>query len=259
MNSFQQSKQSRRTLLLLTIIIFIVAASDFFSGGFVRASIRDAVGIVNGGVFQMVSAVSASRPLSSRKALVEENKKLESELRTILSYKIQNEIIKAENNALRALVNLHEDSNSGKTVRIASSLKSSPFSTFIISAGSDAGIATGDYAVIEGGLVIGIVSEVGARTSLVQLLTAPSEKTDVIINGAIVEMTGRGTGNALSEIPREIGVSEGDLVFLKGGKFIAGVVGRVESTPANALKRVNINIPTNIQSKEFVIIFPGIL
>jgi len=259
MNSFQQNKRSRRTLLLLTLIVFIIAGVDYASAGFVRTSIRDAVSMVQGGVFKMVSAVSAAKPLSSRQSLLDENARLKEEMRTLSSYATQNEILKAENNALRSLVRLQEDTSLGISARIVSSLRSSPFSTLVIGIGEGAGISIGDYAVIQGGFAIGTVSEVGERSSLVTLFTAPEQTVAVQIGEAPVEMKGRGAGNAVAELPREIVISEGDAVLLQGSRFAAGVVGRIESTPANASKRVFVVVPVSIQSERFVTVFPGAL
>lgn len=259
MNSFQQSKRSRRTLLVLTIIVFFIAGSDYLSGGFVRSSVRDAIGVVNGGALKMVSAVSSAKPFSSRQALTDENARLRAEIRTLSSYKIQNEILEAENNALRALVQLQEEVEALATARIVSSLKSSPFSTLVLGVGADSGVNEGDHAVLQGGVAIGNITEVGNKTSLVTLFTAPSKTTEVLIHDTLVEMHGRGGGNAVIELPREMGVSEGDFVFIRGGRFIAGVVGRIELTPADAFQHVYVSVPSDIQSQQFVTIFPGAL
>jgi len=112
---------------------------------------------------------------------------------------------------------------------------------------------------MEGGVVVGLVAEVGEYSSLINLLTAPAQKSEVLINGELVEMTGRGGGNALVQLPREIIVSENDLVLLRGSGFSAGVIGNIKSTPASASQDVYISVPFNIQAQEFVTVFENLL
>jgi cell shape-determining protein MreC len=255
MNSFQQNRRSRRTLVLVTVIVFMLVASDFASGGFIRKSVRDVVGILNGVVMKIALTVSDSKPLASRKTLLDENKKLRAEIDRLSSFKIQNELLRAENEALGNLLGVGENRSGGITARILSTLTSSPFSTIVVESGEESGVSVGDYVVIEGGIAIGFISEVGKRTSLVTLFTAPSEKTGILLGNASVEMVGRGGGNAVAELPRDIEISEDGLVPLKGSKFAVGIVGRIESSPADAFQKVFINVPTSIESQEFAQIF----
>jgi len=255
MNSFQQNRRSRRKLVLVTVIVFLLVFSDFISDGLVRKSVRDTIGIFNGIIMKVASTVSDSKPLASRKTLLDENKKLQEEIKELSSFKIRNELLRAENESLGKLLGLESGRNGGKTVRILSTLNSSPFSTLVAGVGEGEGISVGDHVVIEDSIAIGFVSEVGKKTSLVTLFTAPSQKTQVILGGISVEMNGRGGGNAVVELPRDVEISEGDLVPLSGSEFVVGVVGRVESSPADAFQNIYIYVPSSISSQSFVRIF----
>jgi cell shape-determining protein MreC len=255
MNSFQQNRKSKRTLILVTVIVFLLVVSDFASAGYVRKSVRDMIGIFNGLVIKVVSTVSDSKPLASRKSLLDENSDLRVEIEKLSSFKIQNELLRAENETLRKLLNVVEGRTDGITARTLSTLESSPFSTIVVDTGEIAGVSVGDYVVIEGGTAIGYISEVGRRTSLVTLFTAPSEKTSILLGESNVQMEGRGGGNAIAKLPREIKISEGDLVPLSGSNFAVGVVGKIESSPADAFQNIYISIPYNLGSVKFVRIF----
>jgi cell shape-determining protein MreC len=255
MNSFQQNRKSRKTLILITLAILLIGSSDYISGGYIRASVRDTTGLFVGIVKKVVSTVTESKPLASRKAILDENKKLKNTIDQISSFKIQNEILKLENESLRNLLNIEDGRNQGKTARILSNLESSPFSTLIIDVAEKDGISVQDIAVIENGIAIGFISEIGKKTSLITLYTAPLQKTEISIGGAIVHMSGRGGGNAFAEIPRDIDISEGELAILRGSKFAVGTIGKIESYPADAFKKIYINVPSSINSQKFVKIF----
>ena len=116
-------------------------------------------------------------------------------------------------------------------------------------------VSPGALVLTLGGFVVGKVTDVSDSTSLVSAILAPDVVTDARIGTSLVAVTGRGGGNARASVPRGVSVREGDPVTAPafGGRAI-GIVGRVESDPANADQTVYIQLPINVSTLKYIYI-----
>ncbi len=241
----------------------LVLAIDVLSGGYVRKHVRAGASVVSLWGNGFGSTVLNSGIFSSRRMLVDQNRSLSEKLAQLEEGAQSSEALKRENEELRALMNIAHGTTStgvvsGITAPIVSSVRSSPYGTFLIGAGSVDGIATGSYVITAGGVVVGLVGDIGARTSIVTEIFAPWLSEEGVINGAVVVVKGSGGGNAYAKVPRGLLVRVGDPVISpRFGSRTIGFVGKVSSSAASPVQDVYIRIPVNFSSQRYVYIIPA--
>lgn len=193
---------------------------------------------------------------STRRALLRENASLRTELLQLKLRAAGFEVLRSENEHLREIARLAEDEQ-GITAPIVSSLRSSPYGTFLIGAGSLNGVRAGNIVIIGdppfGGFVIGRVDSADTHTSLVTELFAPDQAIEGVARGISISFEGRGGGQARGEAPRDAEIAEGDAVIspIVGNRAI-GVVGEVEKDTGGAVQRVYVSVPVNLYDVRFV-------
>lgn len=246
----------RRRLIGATLLLLLLLAIDALSGGAVRGVARTLYAAAWRPISAVSEAVARSGAFASRRALSAENEALRREVERLRVRDASGAIIREENEALRALLPLAER-RGGIAAPIASSLRSSPYGTFIIGAGSEAGIAANDVVLAGDGadafFIVGIVSEVQRNTSLVRQLFAPGAESNALLGGAEIVVEGRGGGNARAQVPRAVPVQVGDPVISPElGGYAIGIVGSAVSEPAGAYSDVNIGLPVSLSALTFV-------
>ena len=131
------------------------------------------------------------------------------------------------------------------------------YDTLLVDAGSAHGVAVGDL-VLSSGAAIGLVYSVEKETSLVELFSSADTEIPVLIhaqNGTTTAATakGRGGGNFIVKLPRDLAVSLGDFVTTPGiDGHIIGVVGAVKADVADAFETVLIRVPQGMMHLSLV-------
>ena len=261
MNSYRQNNEGRRRLFLATIFVFVIFGIDALFGGKVRSLVRaGGMYVYRAGAGTLVR-IADSGFFSARRTLSEDNRSLRERVAELEVRAAAVQVLKDENGSLRAIVHLAE-AEKGITAPVVSSVRSSPYGTFSIGAGTEDGVVEGSLVMTGdssgGGFVVGRVSDVGKHTALVLELFAPNTSIPVVIRGASTSAEGRGGGNARAEIPRGLPVAVGDPVTsrLFGGRAV-GIVGSVLSVPSSATSEVYIGLPVNLAALQFVFIIPA--
>jgi len=249
-------RSGRRKLMYATLLVLVLFILDSVSGGSVRALLQRSVSRVWTASAQMRSAVFDTGYFSSHRSLATENASLRSQLDRSAEDAAAYEVARQENELLRALMHLAQQEK-GITAPVVSSVRSSPYGTFLVGAGESDGIAVGSLVVTEGGFVVGKVSEVGQRTTLVTEVFAGGAEVDASVNGAVAPAEGRGGGNARVMMPRGIEIQEGDVVTAPqlGGRPI-GLVGHIDSDTSSAEQTVLVSLPVNLASLRYIYIVP---
>jgi cell shape-determining protein MreC len=212
---------------------------------------RNSMGVFTEGTFSL---------FSSKKTLIEENKKLRSDLATHAALSIEYDILKNENEELRGLLGRIEGQEDLVIASILVRPRKSPYDTLIIDIGKDNNISTGSRVVLSEDILLGEISEVFDHSSKVVLYSNPGVITQVSIGEGNItaEAKGIGGGNYEIELPRDVPIEEGASVRvlgIKGG--ILGIIERVESTPQDPSKKILFKIPVNIQEIEWVTVIRG--
>lgn len=247
-------RHARKRLLIATLIVAVLFLFDAISGGTLRGVARS----LSVGVWRATdgieSAIFGSGFFMSRRALTAENDSLKKRIADLEAELAGHRLMKDENAELRSLVRLAESAN-GITAPIVSSVRSSPYGTFMIGAGTAEGISAGSIVMAGGGrgFVIGEVTEAGKYSSLVREIFAPGASVEGTLAGAALVFEGQGGGNARSEAPRALSLSAGDSVTSAefGGRLI-GIVGAVSSDSSSAVRSVYVRTPVGLSELQFV-------
>lgn len=242
-----------RPLMVATLLVALVLALDLLAGGIVRDQARSAAALVWSGMGNAHEGLRQWNFFADRRELLEENRALTSEVASLSALRLENDIVRAENTALRDLLAVPEHGRAVATARVLSRPHASPYGTFVIGAGSDDGVSVGDHVLAPGSISLGRVAEVSAGTAVVEMFLRNGNEVEVIIaEDALVSVAGQGGSTGLSEVPRSITVAEGDPVLLPNSGFAIGTIGRIQTPPAAAFQQVFITVPLNIQTLRFV-------
>ena len=262
MSSYRRSdrKSLHRGLVAATLFVLVIFALDVLSGGGIRALARAGGSWVWSAGSQTASAIAGSRLAQSRQALLKENEELKEEVVRLTLRIAELGVLERENETLRAIAHVAE-SISGMTVPIVSSVRSSPYGTFMVGAGRGESVAVGDLVVASsgegGGFVIGRVSEVSAHSSLVTQGFAPDVSTEAVAGDVPLVALGQGGGNARAQAPRAAPISLGEAVLSPSFRGLPiGVVGSVAQDPSSAYQTVYIGLPLNLTALTFVYVIP---
>lgn len=184
-----------------------------------------------------------------------ENDRLKEENATDKAAMIDYQILKKENEDLKALLGRLPAENKFTLATILTKPNRSPYDTIIIDIGSDAGITEGQRVFADGNIPIGTINTVYATTSLVMLYSNPGQTTEGALDGsnASVELLGRGGGNFEMTIPLDLSSESGSYVVMPAAKTeVLAIVDSVISNPTDPVKKVLLRSPANIQGLKWV-------
>lgn len=250
-------RSGRRKLAYASLLVLVLLALDTLSGGSVRGLVKATMSGIWTTSADVRSAIFDSGYFSSHRSLAEANESLRADLELSTEKAAAYEAVRQENQILRSLLHLAKEER-GITAPVVSSVRSSPYGTFLVGVGAAEGVAEGSLVITEGGFVVGRVTEVYKRTTLVTEIFAGGSRVDAQVGGATASAEGRGGGNALVKIPRGIAIRTDEPVTAPalGGRPI-GLVAEVESDTSSAEQSVYVHLPVNLSSLRYVYIVPA--
>lgn len=208
------------TLTLLTIALLLLHESG------VIQPLEDAAQVILGPVQRALSGladgvgdtVDAFRDLRELRARNEELQRLNDAL---VTENVRLKEIEAENVTLRSLLNFTQENPTYFTQAAAVIGRDpSPYRQFItINAGRREGLEPGMPVVTAGSALVGRVSEVGLRSSKVQLLVDSTSAVNVRIQSSRVTGLAEGQADAgliMTQIPLDATVNVGDIILTSG-------------------------------------------
>lgn len=237
------------------LVVAIVFGFDSVTGGIVREYARGAGGAARSIAVAAAASVVESGFFSSRASLARENETLRREIALSAERGALTEFLRKENTALQEMARLARQEQ-GLTVRVLSSLESSPYGTFLIDAGTHDGVSEGAVVLTEGGFVLGTVTSASAGSATVQSLFAPGVQNDFLVDETAFMAEGRGGGNARADVPRGSPLTIGDTAVAARFGRPAGNVLHIESASSSATARLLIRIPVNLDTLRFVYVIP---
>lgn len=140
---------------------------------------------------------------------------------------------------------------------IISKPNQSPYDTFLLDVGQENGVLPGSYIAVNESSVLGTIDTVDTYTSTGILFSSPNVKTNARLERSNydVVLTGRGGGNMIVEVPREIDTALGDRVLYPAHhNTVIGVIRDITFDERNANKKLFITLPTNILTLDHVYI-----
>jgi len=149
------------------------------------------------------------------KRLLQENEQLETENQSLTLIIIQLENAQSENEELRKILNL-ELPKDFQFIDAYIFSKDSQNDSVYINKGEKDNIKVGAAVINAEGMLIGRVSKINERNSLIYLITSPQIKTNVEIGENRIEGIVKGKGNFemnIENLPKDKEIKEGDLVI----------------------------------------------
>lgn len=223
------SAQHRLVLVLFCSALLIFFDHKMNSFEFIRGYLQSMVSPLQYIASTPKQAIDwAVENIATRRQLVEENQKLKSNELIFKEQAMQLEMLKQENERLRALLASPVRKDAKKMVAEIISVNTDPYShQVVINRGANDGIFEGQ-AVIDDKGIVGQVLHVGTISSRVLLITDVTQSVPVRIKRNGVRLLANGTGNIdrLSHnfVPHSTDIAEGDLLVTSGlgGKFPEG-------------------------------------
>jgi len=207
------------------------------------------------------NAISDNLPmLSTKTALVSENRELKNKLAEVNAKLLTYELILKENKNLKILMGRNEE-EIGLLSTVLARPNQTPYDTMIIDVGRNKGVEVGDEVLVFNQIAIGTIKEVYEHTAKVVMFSAPGEKINVFIglDDIPAEATGRGAGNFEISLPKQVEVFEGDIVTAPRLNIKAfGTIDHIELSPGGSFQKILIKLPININDIRWVkIVKPG--
>lgn len=193
--------------------------------------------------------------LNSKASLLKENSLLREQVLADSNEQVLYGILKKENDDLKNIFSRNK--NNQKLILSAILVKPflSAYDTLIIDVGVSDGVKVGDKVLADGNIYIGYISEVYDTTSKVVLYSSSGEKINVLIgdNNVEKEAIGLGGGNFKVEIPKEIGLKEGDNIVIPSiSTNIFSVVEKIEAKESDSFLDILFKNPINITELKWV-------
>lgn len=232
-NSRRISQTKKRFRILLITLVCIAALV------IAPALMRTAAAVIVAPVvlakdWFLESGSSLPQYLRNRKEMVDQIALLESQLAATAGERHTIQTLAQENEELRSL--LGYDGEERILAAVIGRPGVLPYDSLMLDRGLDDGITEGAPVYIGDNTVIGIVKNASAKTSLVELITAPNFESTVFIMGPDIytNAVGIGGGQLRVGVPQGIPLAEGDLVVLPS--ITSGVYGAISVVQSEATR-----------------------
>ncbi len=242
-------KKKSPSLIVYGVIVFVVA---FFI--ILRAFFHPLFVLVSKPFVSLGSYIHKQTPRAtsiglSKQDLITEINKLKSE----------NELLVLTNNELlskEALLSEFESSFGEnrellnlQLVHVVSKPNQSVYDTILVSSGTDDGLVVGQSVFVNEFSLIGVIDHVEKNTAVALLFSSPGYKTFARLErtGYDVTVVGRGGGNMIVEVPKEVETALGDrLLYPALDNKVIGIIRDITLDDRDANKKLYITLPTNI-------------
>ncbi len=253
MNNFlRQHKKKSRFLQpkFITLVIFAllgISVQVFFPTTSARISHSIATPLWSFEQMTSNKLTNTSQSFVSKRQLILKNNTLKEKLENAQQKARSLYFLEKENRALKELLGRSTD-EVFLTSAVLTHPGASPYDTIVIDAGSLDGIVGGEYVVVSD-VVVGVVENVFTNTSVVTLFSTQSVETRVMLGDQYIEAVaiGRGGGNFIVELPREVGIEVGDDVIMPGiNTKLFGIVEKVIIDPTQPFQKILFKNSVNI-------------
>lgn len=257
--SFRHDKARANKRRQVLGAVFVIAVIMFLARGPLSGplgGVLHAIGrpfwSIEGSARDQIGGMSAL--LHSKSALHAENQKLQSALDLAAADAYSRELLRTENEALKAKLGRSPEFTI-TLARVLVSPSTSPYDTLIIDAGADHGVTPHMDVFGDGDFVIGSVTRVFARSAVVALYSTPDTELSVTIGSSSLPVIahGAGGGNFRATLPKGAEVSVGDVVAIPAlaSEFI-GVVDAIDRPSGSSLQTIFIKLPFNLFTQKWV-------
>ena len=191
---------------------------------------------------------------------------MQNQITTLQLKQVDYDAINKENQDLKNLFgrsngNIGIETVSGTNSRILARVLSappvSPYDTFVLSAGSDSGLAVGDKVYISDTILIGEIASVTGKNSTVNLFSKSGMTNSLTLSrtGAVYEVKGQGGANMSVEVPKDADILWGDVFeYPNTETSVVGSVYYIDQSAQSSFKTVYIRVPGNVFQTQWVMV-----
>ncbi len=178
-----------------------------------------------------------------------------------VSLELQNATIRElqqENIELKSILKANASTTAPHMYYIVKKPPFTVYDSYVVDVKSSNNVMIGDRVYAVGNVLIGEVSEVNAGFAKVKLYSSYGEKFDVLIGKKDIQASALGQGGGSFEVilPKDIKVSEGDIVTVPDfGTTVFGIVKNIKVDPARAFSTILFTQPINIYEQKVVFIY----
>jgi cell shape-determining protein MreC len=172
--------------------------------------------------------------------------------------------LESENEGLKNFLGANDGVNvkrpKGSLFSVAQRPPFSPYDTIVVNGGSDNGIQVDDLAFASADVLVGYVTAVFPRTSIVTLYSSSGQRQEVYVgtSSEAVASEGRGGGNFYIKVPSETKITVGDpIIWPSMQNILIGVVNKVDAVSGDAFSYVLFRSLIPIHSIRYVEIVPS--
>ena len=199
--------------------------------------------------------IRSTSSITTKADLIRENNKLQLQVNQLQSDTAQLALLKTDNDDLRTQMNYIKNPDQYITAQIITRPHQDFFDAIMIDQGSQSGITVGQLVGVGDSIVIGSVSAVFDSTARVDLYVGQSFTSDVRLkkSGINLPAQGSGNGNISLRVPRDIVVTDGDIITLPNYPDRAlGIIKSITFDPRDPYQTVIARSPININELKFV-------
>lgn len=131
----------------------------------------------------------------------------------------------------------------------------SAYDTYILSSGTNDGLAMKQVVVAQGKYVIGYIDQLTGPYARARLFSSAGDRVTVSIDGLLFHGIGEGGGIISVRLPRNFADTGGQVVRLPGiPELIMGTIVLTEFNPQDSYVQGIISLPVNIYAQEVVVV-----
>lgn len=191
-----------------------------------------------------------------KKNLIQQNQMLLEQITALELKETDYDNLVRENAELKSLLGRPESAHR-TLARVLSKPPRSPYDSIVIDVGSDDGVVRGSKVYLAGNVIIGQITDVTPRTSLVSMFSSGSAKEDAVLErtGATFQLSGSGSANFVLEVPKDTDILWGDtFVYPALSQGVMASIYYVESNPQSSFKKVYARIPGSVFQAQWVFV-----
>lgn len=250
--SSEKNSRRRKNIKFISIFVAIVLFGFLlrtFSGNVVHTILYP---VTKSAQFVFSPFKNFGTYLHSKTKLVEENKNLVNDKKFLQIELLSVENLRAENEELRKTLELTKETNE-ITAEIVLTPPFSPFDTFVVHTDNIDAVQIGGR-VMTNGILVGEVTEKHARNAIVKLFSTSGTKMPVKINDEIIaEAIGQGGLSFLIQLPKDIAIEKGFLVYAEGAdKAVLGTVENIDTPENSSFQTIYFKFPFSFADLNFV-------
>lgn len=198
---------------------------------------------------------TAITQLTPKSDIIMQNTELKNQIESYKAQLLELQTLRDENTKLRTELSYIKNPSDVIVAGVLAKPSQSLYNSLVIGQGNKNGITVGQLVVTQGTIGLGKISSVSENTATVELFSGPQFDTNLVMKNQniTVPAKGKGGGNFEIHIPREIVVTDGDMLALPEHPSIAvGVVKSIIFDPRDPFQTVLARTPVNLQELNFV-------